>query len=172
MGGTDVSRMPGGSVTVGPSSFCFCRVFFDGRPPGRGEDTRGVGGFVAALGWSILVALFAAADSGTGGVGRAATLDASWGCFSVLAVLSSLGLACRLATELARVVGDEVWFLGYVGRPCCFARWARLLTAPGEGSGGTCPVLSTDMALSCAAWLFLLSWLWLSCEVFVRSGDG
>ena len=108
MGGTAVSRMPGGSVTVGPSSFCFCRVFL-ARPPGRGEETRGVGGFVVC-GCRMEEALLAA--SGTGGVGSAATEAESCGCFSVLAVLSSRGRPCLLATELASVVGELVWLRG------------------------------------------------------------
>lgn len=101
------------------------------------------------------------AASGAGGVGRGGGAGAPFGRSDALESWRGRDVPGRMGrcwdadrlgeftttapwlVGCARIVGDEVCCLAYLGR------WRRV-AAPGEGKGGTCPVWRTDIDLVCS----------------------
>jgi hypothetical protein len=140
MGGTEPSSRPAGRLSGSRGAFlCFFLAF------GWGEEIRGVGGFEV---WTVCWRVMASDEAGGVGIGLfevaeffASEADEPW--------RGRLGRE-DVADEgmpPARMVGEAVCVLGYLGRWVCSG---ALLVPPGDGRGGSCPVLST--AIECGAW--------------------
>jgi hypothetical protein len=109
--------------------------------PGRGLATRGVGGLETGFTGEIIAVTAASA----GGVGSGAAAGTCLTCSSE-ARESTRGRLTREVTEDVTIVGEEACWRLEGARSLWLTCILRV--PPGEGSGGTWPVLRTDIARS------------------------